>query len=70
VADNNEMLFRLAAIEARMEALLDHETRIRELERNQRDHKYVVDSIKKYTWVIASTVLVLAATAGWERFIQ
>ena len=68
--DESNIITKLAVIESRLESLLDHETRLRKLEDSHRDHKYVVDSIKKYTWIIASTVAVLAVTAGWERFVQ
>lgn len=67
---SEDVTSKLAVIESRLEILLDHETRIRSLEANQRDHKYVVDSVKKYTWLIASTVVLLVITAGWERLIQ
>lgn len=67
---SEDVTSKLAVIESRLETLLDHETRIRNLEANQRDHKYVVDSVKKYTWLIASTVVLLVITTGWERFIQ
>lgn len=66
--NESDVISKLAVIESRLDTLLDHETRIRALESGQREQKYVVDTVKKYSWLIASTVVVLVISAGWDRF--